>query len=336
MKWSVWLTAIVWSVLVYSPVRAQYTYTRQFGSNGTGVGQLYSASGITTDSSGNVYYADTNLNRVTRFDSSSNYTSASLISSSVINPFGLGVFGNQLYVSESNANRVSVFNDSTGSLTSRFGDSGSAGTTLNVPVGLAIDTTGHVYSADFANQRIAIYNSDGTYSGQIANGNGYHPTAVAVDKNGNVFFHTNSNTLLYEYNSSGSFVRQFDGTGTGNSQQFQSISGIAVDSKGDIFVADNSINRVLEFDSNYNFLQAIGTGITGGGSSQLTYAGFVALDSNNDLFVTDSNNRIVEFSLSAVPEPSSFILCGLLASGGLGGYYWRRTRQRKLVMPAVA
>ena len=49
------------------------TFVRMFGSNGSGPGQFAWLGGITTDSSGNVFVADANNNRVQEFPDSGAY-----------------------------------------------------------------------------------------------------------------------------------------------------------------------------------------------------------------------------------------------------------------------
>jgi len=46
------------------------TFVSKFGSNGTGDGQFQSPQGIAIDSSGNIYVADKNNNRIQKFNSS--------------------------------------------------------------------------------------------------------------------------------------------------------------------------------------------------------------------------------------------------------------------------
>ena len=58
-----------------SPIKAgnEYVFTKKLGSNYAEDGQFYSPGGISVDSSGNVYVADTYNNRIQKFDSNGTF-----------------------------------------------------------------------------------------------------------------------------------------------------------------------------------------------------------------------------------------------------------------------
>ncbi len=306
MKRTVWTIAIFHSLVASTQGQAQYAYTTQFD-----ISQIGNAYGIATDSSNNVYVAGFDGGTVTKFTSSSSYTQSSTLLSGLnsggANPYGLAVTGNQLYVSNFQANSISVYNSSTGASQFTFGG-------LSIPEGMNFDSTGNLYVADAGHRQISVFKGDGTYLSSIA-ANVTAPCAVAVDKNGNIYFvaYSNSYSTLFKYNSAGNLVATLNA--------FSYPIGVAVDSKNDVFVSDQANNRVAEYDSNLNFLQSIGTGITSGPSS-ISSPWAITIDSNDDLFVIDGQHRVVEFSPPAgVPEPSSLILCGLIAGGGFGAVF---------------
>ncbi len=320
------LLALAWLLLMVNQGRGQYAYSGQFAS---GISDPW---GIAFDSSNNIYISNyTPYNNIYTYSSSSSYASATLLESGGTHT-GLAVYNNQLYASNYASGGVDIYNASSGAYISSFGRSGSAGTIVSNTSGIVIDSRGYSYVADSGNQRVAIYDNNGNYTGQVANGRGLTPQYAAVDKNGNVFVEAYNNAqYLYVFNSAGALTKTFDGTGTGNSIPFNLPEGIAFDSKGDFFVGDFYNNRVVEFDSNFNFLQSFGSGIIGG-ASQLNGPDDIAVDSQDNVFVVDGyGRRVVEFSPPAsVPEPSSFVLAGLLASAGIGGYLWRRSRRATL------
>ncbi len=91
----------------------------------------------------------------------------------------------------------------------QFGSSGSGNGQLNFPYGVALDSSGNAFVADFNNNRIEQFNSStGAYIatiGSSGSGNGQlsYPTGVAVDGSGNVFVSDNGNSRIEEFNSAG-------------------------------------------------------------------------------------------------------------------------------------
>src|SRR5947209_9395470 len=99
--------------------------------------------------------------------------------------------------------------DSTGSYVSQIhcGTAGSAAGQLSVPFGVAVDSSGDVFVADTANNRVQTFDATGAYVSQFGSG------VIA-------------------------------GSGEG---QFSGPSGVAVDSSGDVYVADRGNDRVEKF-----------------------------------------------------------------------------------------
>ena len=90
-----------------TPLRADNppTYLTQFGSAGSGNGQFEYPLGIAVDSSNNVYVADSDNNRVEKFDRNGNYLTqwGSLGSGNgqFIDPVGIAVdSSNNVYVTD--------------------------------------------------------------------------------------------------------------------------------------------------------------------------------------------------------------------------------------------
>jgi hypothetical protein len=143
---------------------------------------LNTPSGIAVDSSGNLFIADRNNNRVVRVDASSgiasqvagNGTAASsgdggLATQASIN-FPLGVVldsAGNVYISEALGNRVRQVNAQTGIITTYAG-TGTAGysgdggqataASLKMPYGIAFDSAGNLYIADVGNECIRSVN----------------------------------------------------------------------------------------------------------------------------------------------------------------------------------
>ena len=90
------------------------TFVTTWGSSGTGDGQFNAPLGVATDGNGNVYVADTNNNRIQKFDASGTFltTSGSYGSGNgqFSNPIGVATDGSgNLYVADTNNNRIQKF-----------------------------------------------------------------------------------------------------------------------------------------------------------------------------------------------------------------------------------
>ncbi|HEY3857634.1 MAG TPA: serine/threonine-protein kinase [Verrucomicrobiae bacterium] len=154
------------------------------------------------------------------------------------------------------------------------------------PQGIAVDATGNVYVAEFANNTVRKITSDGVVSllaGSVQipgseNGSGSsahfrNPWALAADKNGNVYVSDNGNLSLRKIGPDGTVVTLAD--------SFGNPRGVAVDSSGNLYVADlanNSIRKIAAATEKGSTL-----------TTSLSAPENVAVDARGFVFVTDSD-----------------------------------------------
>ena len=191
--------------------------------------QFSSPQGVSTDSAGNVYVADTYNHTIRK-----------------ITPVGM----------------VSTLAGTAGVAGSADG-SGSAAR-FNYPCGVATDSAGNVYVADTVNFTIRKITPAGvvsTLAGTAgvpgaANGSGAaarfaSPMGVATDKAGNVYVADAGGPTIRKITRAG-VVSTFAGSGatygstdgTGASAQFDQPHGVATDSAGNVYVADTENNTI--------------------------------------------------------------------------------------------
>jgi sugar lactone lactonase YvrE/type II secretory pathway pseudopilin PulG len=209
-----------------------------------------------------------------------------------------GFIGGNIWVIDSNNERVEEFNSS-GTYLSQFGSNGGGNGEFSNPNDIAIDASGNIWVTDAGNDRVQEFSSNGTYLSQFGsdgrgNGQFYTPYGIAIDASGNIWVTDSLNNRVEEFNSSGTYLSQFGTHGSGNGQ-LNGPGDIAIDASGNIWVADANNNRVEEFNSSGTYLSQFGS--NGGGNGQLSSPYGIAIDASGNIWVTDSaNDRVQEFS----------------------------------------
>jgi sugar lactone lactonase YvrE len=248
------------------------------GSNGPAVSvQLSSPEGVAVDSAGNLYIADSWSGIL-----GLSWVSTGLlykVSNGVITPvtaalnspssIAVDSAGN-LYVADTMNNRIleisnGVITTAAGNGTLGFsGDNGPATSAqLASPQGVAVDSAGTLYIADFNNYRVRKV-SNGIITTVAGNGvwgfsgdNGpatsaqlSGPWGIAVDSAGNLYVADTMNNRIRKV--SGGVITTVAGGGSSGlgdngpatSAQLYSPEGIAVDAAGNVYIADVGTNRI--------------------------------------------------------------------------------------------
>ncbi|MFH1352591.1 MAG: LamG-like jellyroll fold domain-containing protein [bacterium] len=258
--------------------------------------QLNLPCGVTADDSGNVYIADRNNHRVRKVNTSGTITTIA----------GNGSAGYS-------------------------GDGGTATSAqLYFPFGVAVDSSGNVYIADYGNNRIRKINTSGIITTIAGNGSGgysgddgsatsaqlYYPAGVAVDGSGNIYIADYYNHRIRKVDLSG-YITTIAGNGsagysgdggTATSAQLYYPAGVAVDGAGNIYIADynNKCIRKINTSGIINTIAGTGTGGYSGDdgtatSAQLNDPRGVVTDSSGNVYIADSsNNRIRVISTSGI------------------------------------
>ena len=259
--------------------------------------QLNAPEGIAIDSSGNVFIADTNNNRV-----------RVVTTNGIINTLaGNGLIGAPLV----------------------FGDGGPANQAhLSRPSGVALDTSGNLYIADTGDNLIREVNTDGiistiagdslpSYSGDggLATSAEVHsPEDVAVDSSGNVYIADTANAYIREITKSTGYINFIAGDGTVGYSGDGGLAtnagliepfAVAVDSAGNVYITEPEDGRIREITvSNGDINTIVGNGVLGfsgdGGpplKAMIHQSSGIAVDSSGNLYIADTlNNRIRKVS----------------------------------------
>jgi len=304
---------------------------------------LYGPLDIKLDANGNVYIVDALNNRVLMYQGTSRSASEvwgqddftgngknKIKASSINSAYKIAIDYSKapfpLYVSDTNNSRILIWKNS---VTFQSGDPADlvigqpnlttaipnvdnaaqtpTNTSLALPKGIAVDSVGNLYVADFGNNRVLHYPRPVDQPGRIT------PDFVL----GQADF-TSSKTAA------------------ASASTFQGPAAIALGPAGEVFIADSGNNRVLQFAPNpttgASAIQVYGqpnlnSGAAPGSVSPQTLAGptGIAVDSAYNLYVADTGaNRVVVFvntqGIRSNGAPAGVVYGqGSFATGGVGG-----------------
>jgi sugar lactone lactonase YvrE len=228
--------------------------------------ELQKPYGITTDSRGRMYVADTGLGVVFRVDATARVVDLLGGSTRVPMRMPVGVATDaedRLFVSDALLHSISCFSAAGGEI-ANFGAA-----SLGRPGGIAIDRQrNRLYAADAKENRIAVFDIRKFtllgYFGAMnspkssAEGSFAGPTNVAVDRRGNIYVADTLNCRIQVLDPAGKIVRVF-GTQGDRPGEFIRPKGIALDSEGHVYVADAEFNNFQIFSPEGHPLLAVGT-----------------------------------------------------------------------------
>ena len=192
------------------------------------------------------------------------------------------------------------------------GTSGSAPGQFNFPRAVAVDGEGKIYVADSGNNRVQVFNPDGSFlrqwgttckldtgEGCQSDGRGQfnEPWGIAVDADGNVYVSDTWNHRIQKFDNQGSFLKMwgtFGATGgeLGAEGVFYGPRSLAVGQDGNISVVDTGNKRVQVFSPDGVFVtQYGGGGIVDGHLDEPVGLG---QDAEGNWYVSDTWNRRIE------------------------------------------
>jgi Putative Ig domain/Secretion system C-terminal sorting domain len=273
------------------PVGAAITTLSPTNTGGAVTGYSYSGIGtpltgaalsgpslMTIDAAGNIYVADYNSGKISKYNSAGTYIGTFGSGIAFTNPCGLvfdsagncyvmdtgsgsvyklnpagvyqstiiGGLGHPLGISIDASNNLYIATYNTGTGANQVKEYNTAGTTLltvsttgmNYSDGVAVDPVGNIYVLNRTGNNVTKYNSLGVYVGVFASG--YNgPLAISTDPSGNVFVGDSHNNQIKIYNPAGILLNTITG--------FNDVEGFVADASGNLYVSDYTNNTVKEF-----------------------------------------------------------------------------------------
>ena len=186
-----------------------------------------------------------------------------------------------------------------------------AGTATSSPIrsadGIAVDSAGNVYFADYGNKSVAKVTSGGVLSIVAGGGAVGAVSDVAVDSSGNVYFSDYDNCVVYKLPVAGALtVVAGSGTcgepteGSATASELNYPIGIAVDSAGNLYIADDYGQMVTKVTAGGVLSIFAGNGTEGSGTaglatqSKLAWPTGVAVDSAGNVYITTNGDGRVK------------------------------------------
>ena len=201
----------------------QEEYLGEFGSGGSGDGQLVWPVAIALDSAGRVFVTDEYLHRVSVFEGSGAFLARwgahGRGDGQLDGPAGIAVDeDDNVYVVDQRNHRVQKFT-ACGEYLLQWGKAGSAEGELDLPWGIGIDSQGCVYVADWRNDRIQKFTSEGRFVASYggpgeSDGRFNRPSGVAVDRDGYIYVADWGNERVQVLGPDGSFQLKLRGEAT--------------------------------------------------------------------------------------------------------------------------
>ena len=277
------------------------------GTQGSGAGQFDYPMAIAVDGSG-VYVADSNNERIDRFNASGTFVSAwgwgvadgaSTLQTctstckagiegkgvgQLRDPYGIVATGGKLWVADAYNHRLQQFTPA-GAHVATVG--GLPGGEFYFPNDVTVAPSGAVYVADYSASRVQRLSSAGAFESMW---DSPYPLGVLA-AGGEVYATTGSSVRRYD--TAGGLLGQWGGSGS-LPGQFNWAWGSATDAAGNIYVADTNNDRVQKLGPSGNPLAVIGS--AGSGDGQLKTPRDVAVDPAGNVYVADTgNNRVEKF-----------------------------------------
>jgi sugar lactone lactonase YvrE len=293
-------------------------------TDGTGTNAMFSSPmGISCDSSGNVYVADTNNHIIRKITS----TGVVITLYATLNfPIGIAVdISGTIYVADTYNNRIrKITSSGVESTLAGSGISGTSdGTGINAkfynPHGIAVDSLGNVYVSDIFSSRLRKITPSGVVT--TLSSNLFFVSSpstvfmilsygITVDTSGNLFISDSNNHRILKLTTSGvmntlagsGYAGYSDGTGV--NALFNGPLGLSLDAFGNFYVADTFNIRIRKITSSGIVTTLAGStrslDATGTNARFFNPSG-VSVGSSGNIYVADTDNhRIRKITSSGV------------------------------------
>ena len=214
-------------------------------------------NGLAIDDDDRLFVADGKMHRVLIFNTK--HEVENQITEGLVDPVGIAIDTTNrfLYVVDTQQDQVIVYDADTLKLLRRIGTGGknhflTTPGDFGAPQGVALDSDGNVYVTDTLNNRVEIFDADGSFIslfGKHGDGPGTfaRPKGIAVDADGHIWVADEVTDRLQVFNKEGqllTYIGQDHGELPG---QFKALVGVAIDKKNRVFTPEQYPGRMQVF-----------------------------------------------------------------------------------------
>lgn len=208
---------------------------------------------VTTDAAESIYVVDSTRRRVFVLDFEGTLLRQYGEDDALQRPTAvvLDAARGRVYVLDTPAHDIKVFERDSGKLLQRFGERGTEPGQFNYPSHLGIDGSGRLYVTDALNGRIQVLDAQGEFLAQVGqhgdgSGDFSAPKGVAVDSSGHIYVADAAFDNVQVFDTEGRLLLFFGSSGQ-EPGQFWMPAGLVIDSSDRIYVADTYNKRIQVF-----------------------------------------------------------------------------------------
>jgi DNA-binding beta-propeller fold protein YncE len=233
----------------------------QFSFRHMGLGGALYAGGVAVDAQGHVYVADSENQRIQKFDSSGQFLlqwgSQGYDPGQFLEPIDIEIDSQGIvYVLDHRGTPLQKF-DQEGhfllrwghAVSSRYNVRGNAPGDIDDSGGIGLDPQGNIWVADYGNRRLQQFTAGGVFLSQqpvAGDGGNEMPLDVAMDRQGNLYVASESSSRVLKFVPGGGLRGVLTGTGA-DVGAFLSPQYVVIDAQGSLYVSDTLHDRVLKF-----------------------------------------------------------------------------------------
>jgi len=195
--------------------------------------------------------------------------------------------------------------DTTGKYILKIGSKGTNAGQFQHITGVAISSTGYIYTIDTVRQKVQVFNAAGTFVPSAFDSISWGSNilfSIALDASDNVFITDRSAwyALIHKYTSSGTWVCQNQNTTA------HDHFGVAVNTTGYVYVTDYLHNTVEIYDNSLNYIRQFSSVFVGPHAISINGANNVYVCENSTrrwVYIFNPNgNKIGQFNPQSYPN----------------------------------
>ncbi len=168
------------------------------------------------------------------------------------------------------------------------GVSGNDNSHFNQPTDIAFDSSDNVYIGDRNNQRVQIFDINGTYSNSFNSGSGNFNfnfvEGVAIDASDNIYVLNDNTEDIFKYDSGFNYVTKISHNGV-----------LDISSNGtNVYATYYNNHLVRTFNGNLSQVASFGTGVATSSNNGFSNPTGVAADAAGNIYIADTNNHRIQ------------------------------------------